>query len=117
MKISTNFMNILFGEKILNTLSKFWNGDVSLRKSFWGGMLGVIVVNFIITYFFFRFVDLDKLEEQIIYLQYFQVPVVFFWWAGLWKSADKHKGKKIWPTLTKAFIAINLIYFVVKAIS
>ena len=65
--------------------------DPEESRGFWGGMLGVIVVNFIITYFFFRFVDLDKLEEQIIYLQYFQVPVVFFWWAGLWKSADKHK--------------------------
>ena len=101
----------------MKTLSKFWNGDISLKRSFWSGLLGVILSNIIVTYTFFNFVDLDRLVEQTFYLQFFHMPIVFFWWVGLWKSADKHKGKKIWPTLTKAFIAINLIYFVVKAIS
>ena len=87
----------------MNSINRFWNGDVSLPKSYWliGWLLAfpIIVGSFTIMDYHF----------------YFGAALLVIWigfsTVGIWRSSDKYEGKKAWAVLTKIWLSINITYF------
>ena len=103
----------------MNYIKKFWNGDISLVISYWviGVILNVIVsftMGFVVTFFLLL---LDSSETSInIVLNLFIIAWVIFLTVGIWRSANKYQGKKIWANLTKIILIIGIIYLLVDTI-
>ena len=103
----------------MNYLKKFWDGDVPLVISYWiiGVILNVIVsfsIGFILT---FVLLTLGTSDTTInILLNLFIIAWIIFLTVGIWRSADKYQGKKIWSHLTKLVLVIGIIWVFVDTI-
>ena len=86
----------------MNSINRFWNGDVSLPKSYWliGWLLAfpIIVGSFTIMDYHF----------------YFGAALLVIWigfsTVGIWRSSDKYEGKKAWAVFTKIWLILNIIH-------
>jgi len=86
---------------------KFFRGDVSLIKSFWGVYLaGGFAVGFVSGFF------LPFILAIIIGIAYTIFSVV-----GTWRSADKYKGDKIFAYLAKGWVVFQMAVFLIRFVS
>ena len=87
-----------------NFFIKFWNGDLSLPMSYWGVGIGIGIV-FALSVGIF--IGLLGMSDDAMWG--FIIPFQIYTVVGTWRSADKYKGKKIWPILAKISIALGVI--------
>ena len=95
-----------------NFFQKFWNGDISLPKSYW--LVGVVfgmIVGFVIG------IIVISLGMSEIAINLFLIPWAIFSTVGIWRSSDKYKGSKFWAVLTKVVLVIGIISFVGQIIT
>ena len=87
-----------------NLFVAFWNGDVSLVKSYWLiGVLLTIGVVFVATFL----VIAAGLQFEAMFGIY--IPWVIYITVGIWRSADKYKGPKYWAILAKIAMVIGVL--------
>ena len=104
---------------MMQMLKKLWNGDYSLGKSYWffGNIVPLIFFIFLILFALFcqtdplnsllnlKFVPPELYQKSLIlffcliFLIYTFVSTV-----GIWRTANKHTGKKHWAILAKVTI-------------
>jgi hypothetical protein len=109
-------------EKLIN---KFWNGEVTLWKSYWlvGELINVlfilVIFNFEIYFFnnqlfsslpFINFNNFNFLSKLVV------IAWTIFITVGIWRSAEKYKGSLFWVICTLLFLsyrvfALRLIFF------
>ena len=105
-------------------INDFWNGKIKLWKSYWivGELLNALFIllifnievrflnNRIIENFlpFFNFNDFSFFNKILIILWTIFITV------GIWRSAEKYKGKFIWIVLT--LIALSYRIFTIRLI-
>ena len=77
---------------------KFFRGDVSLVKSFWGVYFGGGIVLGVVSGLFLPFI-----LAIIIALAYTIFSVV-----GTWRSANKYKGDKVFAYLAKGWMIFQV---------
>ena len=95
----------------MELISNFFNGNIKLWKSFWfvgfgyPYLLGIVYA--IVVYL------LGLQLKDALYI----IPSVFLAChilatIGVWRSANKYKGKKIFGILAKLFMLIGFIYII-----
>ena len=110
--------------KTQNIFIKFWQGDISLWKSYWivgeliNSLIIIVIFNIELKLFnnielfekipFFSFNNLHFINKLFIFLWSIYISV------GIWRSAEKYKGKFIWVVLT--LIALSYRIFTIRLI-
>ena len=102
----------------MNKLNEFWQGKISLWKSYWivGELLNALVIiliyNFEIKYF-----NNNLLFQNIPILSFNGLhpisKIILFIWSiyitiGIWRSAENYKGKIIWVILTLIVLSYRI---------
>ena len=87
-----------------NFFVRFWDGDLSLPMSYWGVGVGIaIIFGFLVGVFT---ISVGMSEDA---MWGFFIPFQIYTVVGTWRSADKYKGKKIWPILAKISLVLGVI--------
>lgn len=79
-------------------ISKIWNGDAGLMKTFWGGFASLVFLNIILT---IMGIAGDPLTHRLIL-----TPFMIFVFVSIWKSADKYEGNKGNARGAKGFVIL-----------
>tara|TARA_B100001027_G_scaffold93453_1_gene64091 strand:+ start:151 stop:477 length:327 start_codon:yes stop_codon:yes gene_type:complete len=87
-----------------NLFTSFWNGDVSLVKSYW--LVGVILSIVYVLAVTFIVIAIGIPFDSVIALY---IPWVIYTTVGIWRSADKYKGPKHWSILAKVAVIAGII--------
>lgn len=117
-KVTSFFKNGFSAVKITNIddLKNMYYGDVPLVYVFWifGGLIlgGFDVIHRILSY------GIDSVSNQnfsdvLLLLDYLllsvYIPLAILNPIAVWRSANKYKGRKIWPRMTKLFIGLSCV--------
>ena len=91
----------------------YFKGDVPLKISFWGIYIfgWNIVVSFVLGFIFLR-MGFEQNTVEIV-----MAPITVLLAVGVWNSAGKYKGKKIWSVLARIVVAIQSIGSITNAIA
>ena len=95
------------------TFLSYVKGDVPLIISFWGIYVfawNVVIINIL-------GVILTRMGFELRIFQLISVPIIIMLAIGVWNSAGKYKGKKIWSVLAKVIVAIQCIAAVIYVIA
>ena len=102
----------------MNKINEFWQGKISLWKSYWivGELLNALVIiliyNFEIKYF-----NNNLLFQNIPILSFNSLhpisKIILFIWSiyitiGIWRSAENYRGKLIWIFLTLMVLSYRI---------
>jgi len=98
-------------KKLDSFIKKFWNGDVSMVKSFW---IFNIIIDQVQIAIFAIIIILINLPMALILL--FVAPYKVWVITGTWRSSDKYEGKKIWATLVRIYIIGSILLLIAKII-
>ena len=95
------------------TFLSYFKGDVPIKISFWGIYIfgWNIVVSFSLYLILFR-MGLETNTMDIV-----AAPITVLLAVGVWNSAGKYKGKKIWSVLARIVVAIQSIGSITNAIA
>ena len=89
----------------MNLINKFWNGDITLWKSYWiAGVIIPIPLGFIVG-FLAAALGLAPVSYKVVMITYIGWTLV-----GVWRSADKYQGKKIFSILAKIGMVVGFLY-------
>jgi len=101
-----------------NIIIKFWNGEITLWKSYWlvGELINALVIlgiyNLEIKFFYN-----NLLIKSIPFLNFNNFHLInkiilicwtFFITVGIWRSAEVYKGRLIWIVLTLLFLSYRI---------
>ena len=91
----------------------YFKGDVPLKISFWGIYIfgWNIVVSFVLGFILLRMGFELNTSEIVI------APITVLLAVGVWNSAGKYKGKKIWSVLARIVLAIQSIGIIINTIA
>ena len=91
-------------------LIKFWNGDITLWKSYWivGELLNslviIIIFNIELKFYnnllFFQKIPYMSFNNLHLTSKFLVIIWSFYITVGIWRAAEKYKGKFIWIALT-----------------
>ena len=95
----------------MNFIKKFWNGDVSMVKSFW---IFNIIIDQVQIAIFAIIIIMNSLPMLLILL--FVAPYKVWVITGTWRSSYKYKGKQVWPTLVRIYIIGSILLLIAKII-
>ncbi len=103
---------------MLSILRSFWNGEISLWKSYWliGELLNALVLliifNFEIYLFgnnkFLEFLPLLSYSELTIFSKFTILIWSIYITVGIWRSAENYKGNIIWIFLSLIVLSYRL---------
>ena len=109
---------------ITGEINRFWQGNLTLWKSYWivGELINAIVIVIIFNIEVYLFDNLKILQTVPLLnfndLSFFNKFFIFFWTifitVGIWKSAEKYKGRFLWIVLT--LIVLSYRVFILKEI-
>ena len=91
----------------------YLKGDVPLKISFWGIYIfgWNIVVSFVLGFILLR-MGFELNTSEIV-----MAPITVLLAVGVWNSAGKYKGKKIWSVLARIVVAIQSIGIIINTIA
>tara|TARA_Y100000294_G_C8315984_1_gene240719 strand:- start:192 stop:548 length:357 start_codon:yes stop_codon:yes gene_type:complete len=95
------------------TFLSYVKGDVPLKISFWG--IYVFAWNVVCTNIIGWILPRMGFELNII--QLISAPIIILLAIGVWNSAGKYKGKKIWSVLAKVIVATQCFAAVIILIT
>ena len=101
-----------------NVLVKFWQGKITLWKSYWiiGELINAIII-IIIFNIELNFYNKIQLLENIPLLDFSQLQftnkLILLLWTlfitvGIWRSAEKYQGRLLWTILTLIVLSYRL---------
>lgn len=108
----------------MHILMKLYKGDYSLAKSYWlfGNVIPAGLFALIFSIILFNSDDpMNTIITQnfapqsllvsiiVIILCLLTLFYILFSVVGIWRSANKHVGKKVWPILAKITIVVGLL--------
>lgn len=111
---------------MMKIVAKLYKGKYSLSKSYWlfGNVVPLILFTLIlISIFVFSNDPLNKLRSlnfrpettfsliTTVILSLVTLVYIIISTIGVWRSASKYQGKKIWPILAKITIVIAFISY------
>ena len=99
-------------------LVKFWQGKISLVKSYWivGELFNAIVLIIIFNFELILFENLKLFNNLPLFnikdLHLINKLILIFWSAfitvGIWRSAEEYKGRLIWIILTLIVLSYRI---------
>ena len=109
---------------ITNVLVKFWQGKITLWKSYWivgeliNTLIIIIIFNIELKFFnnaqLFSYIPLLSFSDLHFTNKFIILVWSIFITVGIWKSAERYQGKFIWTFLT--LIVLSYRIFILKEI-
>ena len=105
---------------ISNKLVKFWQGEITLWKSYW--IVGELINAFLIIIIFnieLKLYNNIQLFDNIPFLKFsnlhFPNKLIIFVWTifitvGIWRSAEKYQGRFAWTIITLIFLSYRIFF-------
>ena len=96
------------GKNMRDWILRLWRGEVSLVKAFWGYLfLGNVVFSIPLLVILIRFEKTGQPAHPLFTGSIFILSVFYFTVAcvGVWRSASKYQGRKVWGILAKIMVA------------
>ena len=87
-----------------NLFVNFWNGDVSLVKSYW--LVGVLLSA---AFGFVSALIILSIGLHFHAVYGLIIPWLIYTTVGIWRSSDKYKGPKHWAVLAKVAVVLGII--------
>jgi len=87
----------------MSIIIKFWNGEITLWKSYWISQLLYIPLGLTLG-FIARELDLPLLVFEIVFILYAYLVLV-----GVWRSSKKYQGYLINSVLAKISVVIGFL--------
>ena len=107
-----------------NNILNFWRGDIKLWKSYWivGELINAIVLVVIVNIELRFFKNYQLLEQIPIFnfndINFINKIILLVWTVfisvGMWRSAEKYRGRLIWIILT--LIVVSYRIFILREI-
>lgn len=96
-------------------IEKLWNGDLSLAATYWvwGVLAGFVWAVFFLSIRPDGTSESNKLFDLTKIVFYFYYGFVY---VGIWNSATKYTGNKIWGVLAKFIVIISIIPVLIEII-
>ena len=91
----------------------YFKGDVPLKISFWG----IYIFGWNIVVGFSLSLILSRMGFEANTIHIVVGPITVLLAVGVWNSAGKYKGKKIWSVLARIVVAIQSIGSITNAIA
>ncbi|MBA5248681.1 MAG: hypothetical protein FE834_03980 [Gammaproteobacteria bacterium] len=82
---------------------KLSNGDFGLAKTYW---IYNVLVNVVANILVELIVSIELFVFVLVAMIAYSIPALI----GLWKSASKYKGSKIWSVLAKIVTILGIIF-------
>ena len=95
------------------TFLSYFKGDVPLKISFWG----IYIFGWNIVVGFSLSLILSRMGFEANTIHIVVGPITVLLAVGVWNSAGKYKGKKIWSVLARIVVAIQSIGSITNAIA
>ncbi len=102
---------------MISYIKKHWQGEYSLRVSFWGNYIGInFLISFIYAFVILNLLYSDQIRELDRYLMnYYLISFGISLWqaVGVYKSAnyyEKDTGKKLFPWVAKMLTLFSAGY-------
>ena len=92
-------------EGFFQNFTPYLKGDVPLIISFWG----IYVFAWNIVFYNILYVILARMGFELKIVQLIGALIIIILAIGVWNSAGKYKGKKIWSVLAKVVVAIHCV--------
>ena len=95
----------------MNLINKSCNGEITLWQSYW--IVGVIIpipLGFLLGVLS-ALMGLPPISYKVVLLAYIGFTLV-----GVWRSADKYQGKKIFAILAKIGMVLGVLYALVNIV-
>lgn len=90
-------------------LGKLWNGEYSLPFTFW--IFGIVVRFIMITIMNILEIITSANYDGgyfVVWILFTVLDVCIL--VGMWRSASKYTGFKLWPILVKAYVIIVVVF-------
>ena len=100
-------------EESEQTFLSYFKGDVPLKISFWG--IYIFGWNIVVGLSLSLILSRMGFEANTIHIV--AGPITVLLAVGVWNSAGKYKGKKIWSVLARIVVAIQSIGSITNAIA
>ena len=104
-----------------NLIVKFFNGEITLWKSYWlvGELLNALIIliifNIEINLFKNKFLGVNLPFFEINNFSFLSKIFIIFWsifiTIGIWRSAEKYKGHFFWIIITLTILSYRLFSF------
>ena len=91
----------------------YLKGDVPLKISFWG----IYIFGWNIVVGFSLSLILSRMGFEANTIHIVAGPITVLLAVGVWNSAGKYKGKKIWSVLARIVLAIQSIGIIINTIA
>mgnify|MGYP001327795301 FL=1 len=95
------------------TFLSYFKGDVPLKISFWG----IYIFGWNIVVGFSLSLILSRMGFEANTIHIVVGPITVLLAVGVWNSAGKYKGKKIWSVLARIVLAIQSIGIIINTIA
>ena len=95
------------------TFLSYVKGDVPLKISFWG----IYIFGWNIVVGFSLSLILSRMGFEANTIHIVVGPITVLLAVGVWNSAGKYKGKKIWSVLARIVLAIQSIGIIINTIA
>ncbi len=95
------------------TFLSYFKGDVPLKISFWG----IYIFGWNIVVGFSLSLILSRMGFEANTIHIVVGPITVLLAVGVWNSAGKYKGKKIWSVLARIVVVIQSIGSITNAIA
>lgn len=92
---------------IVEYLGRHWNGDFSLRRSFWLNGVAFWLLASVLFYQLSPYIDI------YVYLLV-KLTVAIVLWVGIWRSATKHPIK--WQRILAKTVVILFVLFIASGL-
>lgn len=102
--------------------NKFINGDIRLPIMFWVygitvsfALKALVKLKEVENFFVYIYIHYDLIGVKIVSLTYDVILILYtiLFCIGLWRSADKYTGRRIWATAAKFFAVLWMLSLVV----
>ncbi len=95
----------------MKTLRTIWQGDIPLGRLWW--FYNVLVTRILLGYGGGIVVGLICLSTRSVGPFYVFSALLMSWWfvlvVGVWRSAKKYQGPRIWPLLARCGVVLGVV--------
>jgi hypothetical protein len=92
----------------MSIIIKFWNGEITLWKSYWISQLLYIPLGLTLGFLSVE-LDLPNLVFEIVFILYAYLVLV-----GVWRSSKKYQGDEINSVLARISVVLGFLYLLLE---
>lgn len=101
----------------MSLLKELWRGDVPLVKTYWIYGVGVsLLLNVALLALTSMLSSVPAVSLPLFVLGILSILYTLFIAVGIWRSASKYQGNKVWAVLAKIMVVFSILRTVLNVV-